>query len=148
MATGPRSGEGRGFEPHRAARLARVIVTAHYSESDVRTVAELSRASETGFAPGTFRSWCHAEGIKTSRVVDFTRVFRAVRLASEEGCPVAECLDADERTIRDLLGRGGVVELLTSVPYGPEDFCHRQRYLTNRFVITEVLRIAALSRNA
>jgi hypothetical protein len=57
-------------------------------------------------------------------------------------------LDADERTIRDLLVRGGLVELHTGVPISPNDFCHRQLYVTNRFVIAEVLRmLATFSQN-
>lgn len=148
MATASRSVEAH-FEPHRAIRLARVTVSSHHSESDIRTEAELCRASEKGLAPATLRSWCRAEGIKTSRVVDFVRVMRAVRFASAEGCAVGECLDADERTIRNLLVRGGLAELLTGVPFGPEEFCHRQDYLTNRFVVAEVLRIlATVSKNA
>jgi len=147
MTMGPRPGERRAFEAHRAMRLARVIVSASQSESDIRTVAELIQASNTGVAPGTFRSWCHAAGIKTSRIVSFTRVLRALRLASEEACTLTECLDADERTIRDLLVRGGLAELLTGPPIEIEVFCQRQHYVTNRFLIAEVQRLLAASKN-
>lgn len=145
MTTGLRTGEDRGFEAHRAIRLARVIVSAHHSDSDFRTVAELCRASDRGLAPGTFRGWCRAEGIKAGRMVDFSRVLRTVRLASAEGCAVAECLDADERTIRNLLVRGDLPELLAGVLISPENFCHRQQYVTNRFVIREVVRTLSAS---
>lgn len=140
-----RRSERPNFQPHRATRLARVIVSAHHSDSDVRTVVQVCRASNTGLAPGTFRSWCHAEGIRASRVVNLIRVLRALRLVAEEGCAVSETLDADERTIRNLLIRGGVADILASVPVSQEEFCRRQQYVDNRFVVREIVRLLTTS---
>jgi len=129
------------FVAHRAIRVARVIVSVRTSVEDIHSIEELCRRSPVGAAPSTFRDWCRGEGIRAAAALDLARVLRAVHLSRTDGCAPTECLDADYRTIRNLIDRGGVSELLTSRSTTMRQLCTAQRYIRNSTVIREVLQL-------
>jgi hypothetical protein len=129
------------FVAHRAIRVARVIVSVRTSAEDVHSIEELCRRSPVGAAPSTFRDWCRGEGIRAAAALDLARVLRALHLSRTDGCAPSECLDADYRTIRNLIDRGGLSELLTSRSITLRELCTTQRYVRNPTVIREVMQL-------
>lgn len=135
--------DDRGQAAPRASRIAAVIAGASASPEDYRSVDALLKAARATIAVShsTFCRWCVAEGLRSKDVVDFARVLRGLRLAAEWDCPISEVLEIDVRTLPALLGRGGVRDLVEATSLTAAEFCRRQRYVRNRFVVAEVLRL-------
>jgi hypothetical protein len=131
------------FVAQRAIRVARVIVSVRTSEDDVHSIDELCRRSLVGVAASTFRDWCRGEGIRAGAALDLARILRALHISLADGCLPSECLDADYRTIRALIDRGGLSELLTSRSTTMCELCLTQRYVSNPMIIREIVRLWA-----
>lgn len=144
-ATRPSSGQQENPSHPRAARIAMVIVSVCSTDEDYRTIAELCHASTVGVAPVTFRGWRRGEVVTPVGVLGFARVLRAVLMVQREGGHPREYLNADYRTVRRLLSRGSLdFDSLTNVSV--QAFLQAQRFVQNRFVIDEVLKLLRRDR--
>ena len=131
------------FAASRAHRVAKVITSVRWCKNDVRSVEAMCRLSTVGLAMGTFRIWCQGEGLTAGVALQFARVLRAFSWASLAGCEFTECLDADYRTVRSMLARGGLSHLLAdqTTSLTLERLCKEQRYVLNAHIIDDVLSI-------
>ena len=115
----------------RATRIARLLVDFLSATADTHSVDDLCRRGSVGVAPSTFRRWCRAEGVRPNRVLDLTRLLRALVLARRHSTSLLEWMEIDPRTFGALLRRAEVPELLNGPMPTPWDFIGRQRLVCN-----------------
>ena len=123
---------------HGASRIANVVLGFVRCDHDARSVEELCRCCGVGVAPGTLRDWCRREGVTAGDILDWARLVRATVLACREGCSFREFIDADSRTVRAMLDRGGLTDW-ASRDVTPEGLCQQQRFVDNGVVVKEIL---------
>jgi hypothetical protein len=125
---------------HAADRLARAIVVATSSPSDLRTLAAWGQS--VGVSRGALRVWCKAARLTARSCLDFVRVLRAVILFENQAWDLFSTLDiVDERSLVRLLDRGGVRELAKChKPPTVEEFLRGQRFLQNPQVVQALSR--------
>ena len=117
--------------PHAAERWAQAIVGILDSSIDPKTVAMWGRA--LGVSEGSIRDWCRAAHCLPKPSLDLARLLRAIVLARHYGWDPFNLLDiAHERTLKDLVRRGGLTEFPSAeAPLTPQQFLTVQRYITN-----------------
>jgi hypothetical protein len=117
--------------PHAAERWALAVVGILDSPFDPKTVAMWGKA--LGVSEGSLRDWCRASHCLPKPSLDLARLLRAIVQAPHYGWDPFNLLDiAHERTLRDLLRRGGLTEFpSTETPLTPQQFLAMQRYIAN-----------------
>ena len=131
---------------HSADRLARAIAFATKSPSDPRTLTAWGQ--EVGVSRGALRVWCKAAGVSARSCLDFLRVLRAVVLSGSQAWDLLSILDVvDQRSLLNLLDRGGVRELCEERPPTVDEFMLRQHFIENHRVLQAVTRQLSTSRS-
>ena len=117
--------------PHAADRWAKAVTGILDCPFDPKTVAMWGKA--IGVSEGTLRDWCRVAHCRPKSSLDFARLLRAIVQSQERDWDPFNLLDvANERTMRNLLQRGGLADLLsTSLPFTPRGFLLKQRFVTN-----------------
>lgn len=129
--------EARVVCAHAAQRLVSVIAAGLASVEDPRTMAGLSRVA--GMSIGAVRMRCATAGISPRRVLDFTRVLRAVVLANSGGWNAADTLDiVDRRSLNRLLARGRIDPESLRRGMSVADYVHEQGFIHAPTVLAEV----------
>jgi hypothetical protein len=120
---------------HAADRWARAVAGMLDSPSDPKTVAKWAKA--IGVSEGALRDWCRVAHCRPKSSLDLARLLRAIVQSREYGWDPFNLLDvANERTMRNLLQRGGLPDLLTTdVPFTPQGFLSRQHFVTNAIAL-------------
>jgi CheY-like chemotaxis protein len=126
---------------HAAARWARAITRAAWAPTDPNTLNAWGRVVHA--APGTLKSWCGAAGVSGRASLDLLRMLRAVVQARRLNCPPSSLLDGDSRTLRRLLVGAGMrqTETRATEDVTPVVFLGRQRFVTDRIALGEILRL-------
>lgn len=117
--------------PHAADRWARAVAGILDCPFDPKTVALWGKA--IGVSEGTLRDWCRVAHCRPKSSLDCARLLRAIVQSQEHDWDPFNFLDvANERTMRNLLQRGGLSDLLsTNLPFTPQAFLVKQRFVTN-----------------
>jgi len=117
--------------PHAADRWAQAVTGILDCPFDPKTVAKWAKA--IGVSEGTLRDWCRVARCRPKSSLDFARLLRAVVQSQEHGWDPFNLLDvANERTMRNLLGRGGLPDMLSATgPLTPVGFLLTQRFVTD-----------------
>lgn len=124
---------------HSAERVATAIVLATTSAGDLRTLQ--AWGDHVGVSRGALRMWCKAAGVSARACLDFLRILRAI-VASQDGhWDLPGLLDVvDQRSLTQLLDRGGVRELGRGPHPSIEDFLTRQRFIRDERLVRAVAR--------
>jgi hypothetical protein len=132
--------------PHAAERWAHAVAGILDCPFDPRTFA--AWAKTIGVGEGTLRDWCRVAHCRPKSSLDFARLLRAIVQAQQRGWDPFDLLDVvNERTMRNLLRRGGLADLLSAkAPLTPHGFVLTQRYVTNERAL-EIL-LASVTRRA
>ena len=127
--------------PHAAERWAEAVTGILDCPFDPRTVAKWAKA--IGASEGALRDWCKVARCRPKTSLDFARLLRAVVQSQEHGWDPFNLLDvANERTMRNLLRRGGLPDVRSStLRLTPGGFLLTQRFVTD----TVALRTLAAS---
>jgi hypothetical protein len=98
---------------------------------DPKTIAMWGKS--IGASEGALRDWCKVAHCRPKSSLDFARLLRAIVQSREYGWDPFNLLDvANERTMRNLLERGGLSDLLrTNSPVTLRGFLLEQRFVTN-----------------
>jgi hypothetical protein len=117
--------------PHAADRWAKAVAGILDCPFDPKTIAMWGKA--IGVSEGALRDWCKVAHCRPKSSLDFARLLRAIVQAQKYGWDPFNLLDvANERTMRNLLQRGGLSDLLsTNSPLTPQRFLLEQRFVTN-----------------
>ena len=117
--------------PHAADRWARAVAGILDSPVDPKTVAMWGKA--IGVSEGALRDWCRVAHCRPKSSLDLARLLRAIVQSREHGWDPFNLLDvANERTMRNLLHRGGFSYLLSAhLPFTPRGFLSQQHFVTN-----------------
>ena len=120
---------------HAADRWARAVVAILDCPFDPRTIGMWGKA--IGVSEGALRDWCKVAHCRPKSSLDFARVLRAIVQSQQHGWDPFNLLDvANERTMRNLLQRGGLSELLsTSLPVTLRGFLLKQHFVTNEMTL-------------
>lgn len=120
---------------HAADRWARAVAGVLDSPVDPKTVAMWGKA--IGVSEGALRDWCRVAHCRPKSSLDLARLLRAIVQSQEYGWDPFNLLDvANERTMRNLLERGGLSDLLsTDLPFTPEGFLSKQHFVTNAMAL-------------
>ena len=123
---------------HAADRWAQSVVGVVDCPFDPKTVALWARA--IGVSEGSLRDRCRAAQCRPKPSLDFARLLRAVVKSQGNGWDPFNLLDiVNERTMKNLLRRGGVVDLLSAGDVlTPGGFLVRQHFVTNAPAIAAV----------
>jgi hypothetical protein len=115
--------------PHATRRWVRAVLGILDCTFDPKTID--AWGSFIGASSSAIRQWCRSAGVRPKASLDFARVLRAVVVSQGRTWDLYNLLDVvDERTMRNLLFRGGLPGLMDSAE-PPET----QRYLADqRFV--------------
>jgi hypothetical protein len=121
--------------PHAADRWAQAVTGILDCPFDPKTVSMWAKA--IGVSEGALRDWCRVAHCRPKRSLDFARLLRALMQAQAHGWDLFNLLDVvNERTMRNLLVRGGLPDLLsTKAPLTMDRFLLTQRYITNRVAL-------------
>jgi hypothetical protein len=118
---------------HAATRWVTLVRKALESPHDPRTMKQWAHA--VGVSVGTLRVWCRNAGVSPIKSRDFTRLLRAVSIASEEGWRIQDALDVvDPRTLRALMVRAGL-EAQDGGVIGRDQYLARQRFVQSHHLI-------------
>ena len=122
---------GEHLVAHAADRWARAVVGILDCPFDPKTIAIWGKA--IGVSEGALRDWCKVAHCRPKSSLDFARLLRAIVQSQEHGWDPFNLLDvANERTMRNLLQRGGLSDLLsTNLPVTLRGFLLKQRFVTN-----------------
>jgi hypothetical protein len=122
---------GEHLVAHAADRWARAVVGILDCPFDPKTIAMWGKA--IGVSEGALRDWCKVAHCRPKSSLDFARLLRAIVQSREHGWDPFNLLDvANERTMRNLLQRGGLSDLLsTNLPVTLRGFLLKQRFVTN-----------------
>lgn len=125
---------------HAAERVAKAIVLATSSPTDLRTLNAWGQF--VGASRGALRAWCQAAGVSARSCLDLLRVLRAVVKSHDSPWEPRHVLDVvDQRTLVQLLNRGKVGGLFRGARPSLVDFLSRQRYVVDHAVIDAVTRL-------
>ena len=128
---------GAAVVSHSADRLARAIVLATSSPSDPRTLT--AWGLRVGVSRGALRVWCATAGVSARSCLDFLRILRAVILSESHGWNLLSMLDVvDQRSLVQLLERGGIRELCELKRPTVGEFMIAQRFLANQQVLQAI----------
>jgi hypothetical protein len=102
---------------------------------DPKTVALWAQA--IGVSEGALRDRCRAARCRPKRSLDFARLLRAVVQSQQHGWDPFNLLDiVNERTMKNLMSRGGVTDLLSpNTSLTPRGFLLKQHFVTNATAI-------------
>ena len=123
---------------HAADRWAQSVIRVLDCPFDPRTVALWAQA--IGVSEGTLRDRCRAARCSPKRSLDFARLLRAVVQSQQHGWDPFNLLDiVNERTMKNLMRRGGVADLLSpTAPLTPGGFLLKQHFVTDPTAIEAV----------
>lgn len=124
---------------HAANRWADAVTAILDCSFDPKTVSMWAHA--IGVGEGTLRDRCRVARCRPKRSLDLARVLRAVVQSRRHGWDPFNLLDiVSERTMKNLLKRGGVIHLLsTSSAPTVHQFLLAQRFVTNRPAVDAVV---------
>jgi hypothetical protein len=125
---------------HSADRLAKAIVVATHSSTDLRTLT--AWGASIGVSRGALRVWCRTAGVQARATLDFLRILRAVIQSKDSPWNLLNALDVvDERSLDRLLIRGDLVQFRRSTRSPTlDEFMTRQRFLENPALLEAVSR--------
>ena len=119
--------------PHAADRWAQAVTAILDCPFDPKTVAMWAKT--IGVSEGALRDWCRLARCRPKNSLDFARLLRAILQSKEYGWDPFNLLDvANERTMKNLLRRGGLSDLLSTGPpvtVTPTGFLLTQRFVTD-----------------
>ena len=120
---------------HAADRWAKAVAGMLDSPFDPKTVAMWAKA--IGVSEGALRDWCKVAHCRPKSSLDLARLLRAIVQSQEYGWDPFNLLDvAHERTMKNLLQRGGLSDLLsTDHPITPRGFLFEQHFVTNAIAL-------------
>ena len=119
---------------HAADRWAKAVAGILDCPFDPKTVSMWGKA--IGVSEGALRDWCKVAHCGPKSSLDFARLLRAIVQSQEHGWDPFNLLDvANERTMRNLLQRGGLPDLSTNLPFTPRGFLLKQRFVTNSIAL-------------
>jgi hypothetical protein len=119
--------------------LAAAIVLATHSPTDPRTLSAWGQA--VGASRGSLRAWCKAAGVSARSALDFLRILRAVVLSKKQEWNLFNILDVvDQRSLYQLLDRGGIRDLCRYEPPTVDQFILNQRFLGDEHVLKAIAR--------
>jgi hypothetical protein len=123
---------------HAAARWAQSVIAVLDCPFDPRTVAMWAHA--IGVSEGALKDRCRAARCRPKGSLDFARLLRAVVRSQEHGWDPFNLLDiVNERTMRNLMSRGGVPDLLSpDTRLSPRGFILKQHFVTNPTAVAAV----------
>jgi hypothetical protein len=123
---------------HAADRWAQSVIGVLDCPFDPRTLALWAQA--IGISEGTLRDRCRAAHCRAKSSLDFARLLRAVVQSQQHGWDPFNLLDiVNERTMRNLMNRGGVPDLVSpGTCLTPRGFLLRQHFVTNAAAIEAV----------
>jgi len=138
MAVLPKVREMMHPVSHAADRWAQSVIRVIDCPFDPRTVALWAQA--IGVSEGALRDRCRAARCPPKRSLDFARLLRAVVQSQQHGWDPFNLLDiVNERTMRNLMSRGGVADLLSpNTLLTPRGFLLKQHFVTNAPAIAAV----------
>ena len=124
--------------PHATDRWAQAVTGILDCPFDPKTVAMW--AKEIGVSEGALRDWCRVARCRPKSSLDFARLLRAIVQSQEYGWDPFNLLDvANERTMKNLLRRGGLPDLLSpNVPLTPLGFLLAQRFVTDNVALNSL----------
>jgi AraC-like DNA-binding protein len=125
---------------HAADRWAQSVIRVIDCPFDPKTVALWAQA--VGVSEGALRDRCRAAGCRPKQSLDFARLLRAVVQSQERGWDPFNLLDiVNERTMKNLMKRGGVADLLApNTALTPRGFLFKQHFVTD---VTAIAAVAA-----
>ena len=120
---------------HAADRWARAVAGILECPFDPKTIAMWGKA--IGVSEGTLRDWCKVAHCRPKSSLDLARLLRAIVQSEEHGWDPFNLLDvANERTMKNLLQRGGLTDLMSiNLPLTPRGFLLKQRFVTNSLAL-------------
>jgi hypothetical protein len=123
---------------HAADRWAQIVIRVLDCPFDPKTVALWAQAS--GVSEGALRDRCRAARCRPKQALDFARLLRAVVQSQQHGWDPFNLLDiVNERTMKNLMKRGGVADLLTpNTALTPRGFLFKQHFVTDATAIAAV----------
>jgi hypothetical protein len=121
-----------------AERWARVVAAVVDSPEDPRTLEAWARVAAAG--RGTLRSWCRGAGVSAKASLDFARLLRAVVRSRDAAWDPQNTLDiVDERTLKRLFLRGGLLDLKRRAPAPSwESFVAGQRLVSDELALRAI----------
>lgn len=133
-----RHGPGMSAEhhvAHAADRWAKAVAGMLDSPFDPKTVAMWGKA--IGVSEGALRDWCRVAHCRPKSSLDLARLLRAIVQSQKYGWDPFNLLDvANERTMKNLLQRGGLSDLLSADhPLTARGFLFEQHFVTNAIAI-------------
>jgi hypothetical protein len=120
------------FVPHAADRWAQAVTAILDCPFDPKTIAKWARA--IGVSEGALRDWCRVARCSPKNSLDCARLLRAIIQAQKRGWDPFNLLDvANERTMKNLLRRGGLPAVLSAdaLPLTTDWFLVTQRFVTD-----------------
>jgi hypothetical protein len=123
---------------HAADRWAQSVIRVIDCPFDPKTVALWAQA--IGVSEGALRDRCRAARCRPKPSLDLARLLRAVVQSQQYGWDPFNLLDiVNERTMKNLMKRGGVTDLLApNTPLTPRGFLFKQHFVTNATAIEAV----------
>ena len=127
---------------HAADRWAHAVTAILDCPFDPKTVAMWART--IGVSEGALRDWCRLARCRPKSSLDFARLLRAILQSKQYGWDPFNLLDvANERTMKNLLRRGGLSDLLsTDLPVTPKGFLLAQRFVTDSVALRTLAALA------
>jgi hypothetical protein len=115
--------------PHATRRWARAVLGILDCTFDPKTID--AWGAFIGASGSAIRQWCRSARVRPKASLDFARVLRAVVLSQGRTWDLYNLLDiVDERTMRNLLLRGGVSDLIdTTEPPDTLRYLAEQRFV-------------------
>ena len=128
--------------PHAADRWAHAVTAILDCPFDPKTVAMWART--IGVSEGALRDWCRLARCRPKSSLDFARLLRAILQSQQYGWDPFNLLDvANERTMKNLLRRGGLSEVMSStLPVTPSGFLLMQRFVTDSVALKTLIALA------
>ena len=132
--------------PHAAYRWAEAVTAILDCPFDPKTVGKWAKT--IGVSEGTLRDWCRIARCRPKSSLDFARLLRAVVQSQDHGWDPFNLLDvANERTMKNLLRRGGLTDMFaTTLPLTPDRFLRTQRFVTDSVAVETLARVIRTSR--
>jgi DNA-binding response OmpR family regulator len=127
-------------------RWADLVVTIVTASNDPRTIHDWARIA--GQSTATIESRCRAVHLSPKTSLDFARMLRAISLAHRLNLEIETVMDADPRTIRRLIRRGGLASdarHLTTVA-ALNAFLDHQQFVRDRAVLAAITALVAQRR--
>ena len=120
-----------------------MILRGCHSEGDLRTID--AWATFVGTSYSSLGELCRVVGVQPHAARDLMRLLGALIRARKEACPVEQMLDiSDRRTLRLMLGRGGLSTSSDAARIRPTEFLEHQQLIDHNHLVVRRIRTALL----